>query len=76
MDLTGGPAQWMRTWLQDHTQGVVINGSMFGWKSGVVCCRGLGLFNIFISDTDIGIECTLRNFVDDPKLSVVDTPEG
>jgi len=62
-------------------QRVVVNGSTSKWKSVMSSVLQksileLMLFNIFISDINIGIECTLSKFVDDIKLcDVVDTPE-
>ena len=61
---------------------MVINGSVFGWRvvtSGVLCRSVLRLilFNIFISDIDSVVKCTLSKFAGDTKLwSAVDALEG
>lgn len=55
-----------------------VNGSMSGVMHGVPqgSVLGLILFNIFLSDINSGIECTLRKFAGDTKLcGAVGMPE-
>ena len=66
-------------WLHSIT---VLKSSVSKWRpvmSGVPqeSVLGLMLFNIFVSNTYSGIECTLSKFADDTKLcDTVDTLEG
>ncbi|KAK4818491.1 LOW QUALITY PROTEIN: hypothetical protein QYF61_014221 [Mycteria americana] len=65
--------QWIRNWLDDRTQRVAVN----GFISKFLRVLGLPLFNVFVSNMDSGIKCTLSKFADDTKLcGAVDSLEG
>ncbi|KAJ7402578.1 rna-directed dna polymerase from mobile element jockey-like [Pitangus sulphuratus] len=76
----GWATQWIRTWLDGHTQRAVIKGSRCKWKAGMSgitqgLVLGWALFNMFVVDS--GIEGTLSKFADDTKLrGVVDALEA
>jgi ribonucleases P/MRP protein subunit RPP40 len=69
---------WIREWLSNRTQRVVINKSYSDWvavKSGVPQGSVLGplLFNIFINDLDDCVKASqiIKKFADDTKVAQV-----
>lgn len=72
----------IRNCLDGRTQRVVVNRSMFKWRSvmnGVLKDLVLGpaLFHIFVGEMGNRIECTLSKFADDSKqCGEVDVLEG
>ena len=84
LGLGGKLLEWIRMWLRDRKQRVVINGEASEWSevlSGVPQGSVLGptLFLIFINDIDRAVEVTnsiLLKFADDTKVGrVVESEE-
>ena len=75
-DIGGQMRAWIKAWLNDRKQRVVINGQSSGWKqvlSGVPQGSVLGpvLFLLFINDLDsvASDKQSIKKFADDTKVS-------
>ncbi len=68
----GNVRNWIKNWLSNRKQRVVINGTASGWSvvtSGVPQSSVLGsvLFIIYINDIDVSLNNFISKFVDDTK---------
>ena len=64
---------WIKEWLSERTQRVVLNGSYSDWAgvcSGVPQGSVLGplLFLVYVNDMDCGLEANISKFADDTKI--------
>ena len=79
-DISGNLLSWIRNFLADRQQRVVLNGSSSQWvnvTSGVPQGSVLGplLFILYVNDITDGLKSTLEMFADDSKLyRIIETP--
>ena len=79
LGIKGNILGWIREWLKERRQRVVLNGAFSGWKkvaSGVPQGSVLGptLFLIFIDDIDCATEVVgafIKKFADDTKCYMI-----